>query len=89
MIQLVFAEKLFIDKAVKSDSVVKMCSDYAKNIITTRVDSSNSISDAVCRMQEYYLSVESDDKSQGWSYSSVKRMGRYLTILFMLAGSSK
>ena len=32
MIQLVFAEKLFIDNAVKSDSVVKMCSDYAKNI---------------------------------------------------------
>lgn len=89
MIQLVFAEKLFIDNAVKSDSVVKMCSDYAKNIITTRVDSSNSISDAVCRMQEYYLSVESDDKSQGWYYSSAKRMGRYLTILFMLAGSSK
>ena len=35
------------------------------------------------------MGVESDDKSQGWYYSSVKRMGRYLTILFMLAGSSK
>lgn len=89
MIQLVFAEKLFIDNTVKRDSVVKMCSDYAKNIIATRSDGSNSVSDAVCRIQEYYLNIERDDRSQGWYYSSAERMGRYLTILFMLADSSK
>ena len=84
MIQLVFNEKLYIDNRVKRTSVIKICSDYARNTFLV-----NSISNAICRMMEYYLEIEMSDQYTDWYYSSEKRLGQYLSIEYMLAGAAK
>ena len=88
IIQLVFNEQLYIGNRVKRTSVIKICLDYARNTaINTFVV--NSISNAVCRMMEYYLEIEMSTQYADWYYSSEKRLGQYLTIEYMLAGSAK
>ena len=84
MIQLIFNEKLYIDNRVKRSSVIKICLDYAKITFTV-----NSISKAVCRIMEYYLKNEMKDQYNDWYYSSEKKLGQYLSIEYMLAGSAK
>ncbi len=84
IIQLVFNEQLYIDNRVKRTSVIKICSDYARNTFTV-----NSISNAICRMMEYFLKIEMSAQCADWYYSSEKRLGQYLSIEYMLAGSAK
>ena len=84
MIRLIFDGGLYIDDRVKRTSVIKICLDYARNTFIF-----NSISKAICRIMEYYLEIEMSDQYTDWYYTSEKRLGQYLSIEYMFAGSAK
>lgn len=89
IIQLIFSEKLFIGNVIKHSSVVKLCFDCAKSIFYAKPNYDNSICDTVCYIIEHYLKIEIEDNQHDWHYASKKHIEHYLTILFMLADSSK
>lgn len=83
IIRIIFKNELYKESGIKSDAIIKLCSDYAKN-----KEYDFEIGKMACLILAYYIdSVLNDDKIM--CYQKSKRINPLLTPIYLMSEVSK